>query len=151
MTISAAVRSVAVRRPALVKFSSTWLSSREPSQATSKASPGISPNKPQTLRRGNRQSCTSVSASMPCCAASNMAAWRPTRSPGSRKFKDLAAAVGKHFEAERPAGIERVDFRAILARADDLGSRRQHDVVALDLVDRAQLVGGDGLEQAAGP
>ena len=59
---------------------------------------------------------------------------------GQEEIQNLAAAVGQHFEAERPAGIERVDFRAVLAGADDLGSRRQHEMVALDLVDRAQLV-----------
>ena len=69
------------------KVSSTMLSSREPSQVTSKASPGMSPNSLHTLRRGSTQSCTSVSASMPCCAASNMPACRPSRSPGSRIFR----------------------------------------------------------------
>jgi hypothetical protein len=65
-TINAATRSSALRRPALVRFSSTMLSSREPSHATSKPSPGICPNRSQTLRRGSTQSSTSVNASMPC-------------------------------------------------------------------------------------
>ena len=37
-------------------------------------SPGISPKKLQIFRRGSKHSWTSVSASMPCCAASNIAA-----------------------------------------------------------------------------
>jgi hypothetical protein len=67
-----------------------------------------------------------------------------------QEVQNLAATVGQHFEAECPAGIERVDFRTILAGADDLGARRQHDVVALDLVDGAELVRGDGFKRTTG-
>ena len=46
---------------------------------------------------------------------------------GQEEIQDLAAAVGQHFEAKRPAGIQRVDFRAVLAGANDLGARRQRE------------------------
>jgi hypothetical protein len=62
------------------------------------------------------------------------------------EIQNLAAAVGQRFEAERPAGIERVDFRAVVAGADDFAAGRQDEMVALDFVDGAQLLRGDGLE-----
>ena len=66
------------------------------------------------------------------------------------EVQNLAAALGQHFEAERPAGIERVEFRAVVTGSDDLAACRHHEMIALDLVDHAKLIRGDGLEWTAG-
>ena len=87
---------------------------------------------------------------MPCKAASNIAACRPIRSPGKRKIGGLAPPVRQQLKAERPTGIQRVEVRAVVAGADDLGARRRDQMIAFDLVQRNELFRCHGLEQTAG-
>ena len=99
----------ALRRPALRRFSSTWLSSRAPSQVTSKASSGI-------CRTGSR-SCAAAAgtARHPSKPRSVLRGvehrgLQPEQVAWSRKFKICRRPSGKFLEAERPARVQRIEL-----------------------------------------
>ncbi len=65
-------------------------------------------------------------------------------------MQDLTPPVGKRFEAEGPALVQRVKLGLLRTGRDDLRARRQRQMFALHLVDEGQLDVADGLERSAG-
>ena len=70
--------------------------------------------------------------------------------PGQQEIQNLPAAVRQRLEAERPAGIERVKLRAVLAGVNDFGAGRQLYVLLLQRIDGGEFFRRDRLEQSAG-
>jgi len=103
-TISAATRSTALRPPDAgeVFVDNAFFAGAEPSDVEGETR-HVAEQAAQTSRRGSTQSCTSVSASMPCCAASNMAACRPSK---SRAAGNLESAFGRRQVLKRNAQPE---------------------------------------------
>jgi hypothetical protein len=75
---------------------------------------------------------------------------KPEQVAGQQEVEDLAAAVRQRFEAEGPAGVQRIELGAILAGTDDLGAGWHREMIAFHVIDDAEFVIGDRPEQTTG-